>query len=149
MTENLAGDLSIYHLWRSEAVRALVIPTRLFVSPADGSPSLTSFHLAIVHSFFLLHNIKVFIRPGGLYSSSTDIDSLRPYIDYVRDLYHTLLVGKAEILPALLFPPSQPPERRCETLRHRHLGAAAHVETCWQVFKAYFESERVLRTALQ
>ena len=108
MTENLAGDLSIYDLWRSEAVRALVIPTRLFVSPADGSPSLTSFHLAIVHSFLLLHNIKVFIRPGGLYSSSTDIDSLRPYIDYVRDLYHTLLVGKAEILPALLFPPSQP-----------------------------------------
>lgn len=107
ITEDLPSDLTLYDLWRSEPVRAIVIPTRLFVSLPDGSPALSPFHVLVVQSFFLLWNVKVFLRPGGIISAA-NIEPLTPYTDYIRDLYHTSLVGKAEIPSACLFPPSQP-----------------------------------------
>ncbi|GAV01040.1 hypothetical protein RvY_11813-2 [Ramazzottius varieornatus] len=107
ITEDLPSVLTLYDLWRSEPVRAIVIPTRLFVSLIDGSPSLSPFHVLIVQSFILLWNVKVFLRPGGIISP-VKIELLTPYTDYMRDLYHTSLVGKAEIPSAWLFPPSQP-----------------------------------------
>ncbi|OQV15346.1 Protein arginine N-methyltransferase 5 [Hypsibius exemplaris] len=108
LSEDLPANPHIVHLWLSEPIKTVILPTGIFLTDVDdNSPYLSAAHKLLLQGFLRLKNVSVTLRPSGILTHDR-LDSMQAYIEYLRGVYHESLTGMPEIPDAALFPPDQP-----------------------------------------
>ena len=86
-TGSSRADL-ILRRWLGEPVRAVVIPTKLFLLNKSGFPVLPRLHQRIVHAFYA-HKVQIILKGKPNFPEH----AVGTYVEYLRHLNHKLKLG--------------------------------------------------------
>jgi protein arginine N-methyltransferase 5 len=81
LTENMPS-LVEQARWFAEPLKAVLIPTRIFITNSKGAPVLSSAHVAFLHKVFL-HNVQVIITGSPVHGSPASRGIYQQYITHV------------------------------------------------------------------
>lgn len=81
LTENMPSEQEMDR-WFSEPLKAVLIPTRIFITNSKGAPTLSPAHVAFLHKTFY-HNVQVVITGSPVHGNPANRGIYQQYITHI------------------------------------------------------------------
>eukprot|EP01012_Entosiphon_sulcatum_P039880 TRINITY_DN5327_c0_g1_i1.p1 TRINITY_DN5327_c0_g1~~TRINITY_DN5327_c0_g1_i1.p1 ORF type:complete len:616 (+),score=76.75 TRINITY_DN5327_c0_g1_i1:249-1850(+) len=80
LTEDLPTETSLFR-WKAEVVKAIIIPTKIFITDVHGTPLLSSAHQKFVRQC-ISHKAQIII--------TGECESWKPYFDHIKSVHKSI-----------------------------------------------------------